>query len=173
MFGKKRRLTPSLKDSMQKLERRMESMQMSLDTLRYDNIFVQKELDKHLDAAGGGFWKTAKGHLIRIRDMSTDHIKRCLAGNFAKRGGKARSTMKCELDRREKEDYWRALPMPGEEDTDGLHSAGLPDYAGTQCVGKLFGANIHVDFNTPENMKQAIRRFFEQWNYARQARRDL
>jgi len=128
MFG----LNFERKIKKESLERRVESMQVSINTLRYENTYLQEELGRlktdfnvveaefdkmrmkviKLDKAGGGFWKTAKGHTLRIRDMSTDHIHRCLSGNFAKPHSLARFNMERELDRRDEEAYWRSKPMP-------------------------------------------------------------
>lgn len=48
-------------------------------------------------AAGGAFWKTAGGHILRIRDMSDGHLNNCLDG-FAK--GEVADKMVEELRRR-------------------------------------------------------------------------
>lgn len=88
-----------------------------------------------LDKAANGFWRTAAGHVLRIRDMSTDHIERCLAGNFVKVPS-TRDHMKMELGRREEEAYWRSKPMPGEEKKKMAY------------VGRIDGTPIYVSNDT-------------------------
>lgn len=108
--------------------------------LEVENAYITEQLHKHEQAAGGGFWKTAEGHLLRIRDMSTEHIKNCLAGNFTNPDRPAHDNMKLELSRRMEEDYWRSKPMPVkapvEDDTSAESAEGVLEVPG--------GNKIHV-----------------------------
>ena len=61
-------------------------------------------IGKH-DDASGGFWKMASGELIRVRDMSTTHIKNCIAGGFTKTV-LAKAMLQKELRRREVDEEW-------------------------------------------------------------------
>jgi hypothetical protein len=87
--------------------------------------------------------------------MSTDHIKRCISGNFAKPNSLARMNMERELRLRDEEAYWRALPMPGEENIDGLPE----DDKDEGFVGLIYGTPIYVDPNIHDDKRKLIKMF--------------
>lgn len=174
MFGLKKKGWPSISERIGRMFVRTGVIERRIKVLESEASWIREQLHKHELAAGGGFWKTVGGHILRIRDMSTDHIKRCIAGNFAKPNSLARANMEVELRRRREAYQWEDSPLPGvvnvrdpNEPTDDprLFAQGL------RCVGRLFGANIHIDFNTPDHQKRAITEFFNQRNSVYQARR--
>jgi hypothetical protein len=165
MFGRKKKKTakdePSLANRrIWSLESQLALLQEEVGKMRTDYNLTDHEFDQirkvviKLKAAAGGFWRTASGHVLRIRDMSTDHIKRCLAGNFG--GPEARHDMELELDRRKEEDYWRSMPMPvaqppvQEPDPD-------PEPEEDGFIGLIYGVPLYVDKNTPPRIMRDIR----------------
>jgi len=124
--------------------RAIEELRSALRHLKGEHAFVANEFDKvrtrviKHDKAAGGFWRTASGYTMRVRDMSTDHIKRCLAGNFG--GPGARKNLEIEQARRKEEDYWRSQPMPGEKEPESTTV-----YA---YVGRIYGTPIYVPNDT-------------------------
>ena len=141
-----------------------------LERLRKDHDFVGSRVDNiskgviKAHESSGGYWKTASGQVMRIRDMSTDHIKNCIHGGFAKTAYRA---MERELRRRKNEDFWRRQLMPGET----IRNAAQGVYAkpednpldrdGNQFVGWAYDTPIYVDKHTPSKNVQAIKDLFQ------------
>lgn len=63
------------------LTKRIDELQNQLDAetknLAAEFTRLLRTLDRH-DDASGGFWRTAAGDVLRIRDMSDGHLKNCL-----------------------------------------------------------------------------------------------
>lgn len=56
--------------------------------------------------SSGGYWKTKSGYMMRIRDMSSSHLRNCLDGGYARPGGKSFKNMREELARRAEAERW-------------------------------------------------------------------
>ena len=121
----------------------------------------------NLDRASGGTWRTASGHTLRIRDMSDNHIKRCLGSNFP--GPGARKNMEREQSRRKEEEHWRKQPMPGQppvlepgKDFDD------PDPDGeVEFVGYIDGTRIYVDDSLGMLQRNRVLAFIDRARRAR------
>ena len=91
--------------------RREESRAAVADAQRQQEIKkLRTEFEEHaklqLVLAGGGVWKTMKGAILRIRDMSTTHLHNTLS-MFAMRGDTHPfKEMREELARREEDRKW-------------------------------------------------------------------
>jgi len=64
----------------------------------------ESRLSNH-DRAAGGFWLTAKKELLRIRDMSTGHLRNAVENGYAQ--GETCDKMTAEINRREEDARWR------------------------------------------------------------------
>jgi hypothetical protein len=183
----KEREVTVLEDKVAKLQRESERLRRLHFSLEKAYVDTDRKVNT-LDRASGGTWKTASGYIMRIRDMSTDHLKRCLAGNFP--GPSARKNMEIEMKRRKEEEFWRKQPMPGEtrdnfayakhlkkegEDTvETEYHPGigwLPAKTGEEkkpekkkaYVGRIYGTPIYVPedtgLNATVNIGNFLRRF--------------
>ena len=173
-------------DRMDSLENKLQAQGEMLGRLNTDFNITDGEFDKmrmkviQLDKASGGLWKTASGYVMRIRDMSTDHLKRCLAGNFG--SALARNNMEREMKRRDEEARWRSKPMPGETVADVLTKVALasdgfvynngPDpkiepEEEEEFVGRIDGTPVYVDANIGAIQKQRVRHFIARGHTAR------
>lgn len=166
------RRADDLENQLALLQDKVQEQGEELGRLRTDYNLTDHEFDQirkvviKLKAAAGGFWRTAGGHVMRIRDMSTDHIKRCLLGNFG--GPEARHNMNQEMDRRKEEDYWRSQPMPGDlvirnrlkpaEELDFVYNNDSnPEPEEDGFVGSIYNVPIYVDKNTPSRILRDIK----------------
>lgn len=173
------------------LETVVGDLQNELARLKKDYDFLEDAFVKahmkviQLDKAAGGFWKTASGYTMRIRDMSTNHIKRCLAGNFG--GPLSRTNLDKELKRRKEEEVWRKKPMPGkppsfppvesvqEEGEDGFQFNNGDDLAKTviepedeeEFVGRIDGTPVYVDANIGILQVARVKAFIDRGHQAR------
>ena len=121
----------------------------------------------NLDRASGGTWRTASGHTLRIRDMSDNHIKRCLGSNFP--GPGARANMEREMQRRKEEEHWRKQPMPGGT-SDGyvFNNGNDPETdEDVDLVGYIDGTPVYVDENLGALQRGRIRTFIQRAKEAR------
>lgn len=157
------------------LRERADKQGHELERLRKDHDFVGSRVDNiskgviKAHESSGGYWKTASGHTMRIRDMSTDHIKHCLAGNFG--GAITRGQMEREMKRRKEENYWRSQPMPGKVKgkspylpTESVQDPYNPEdnaFEEVDLVGYIDQTPVYVDDNIGMLQKRRVKAFIQ------------